>query len=59
MRRRIDDYRTWNESIHYEMDSVGPDDKGTANLAVFSEKGDAVVATGTLNTGQVETSQER
>ena len=32
------------------MNSVSPDNRGTANLAVLSDSGDAVVATNTINT---------
>ncbi len=49
IRDRIDDRKTWDDPTYYGGDFVEAKDKGTANLVVLSENGDAVVATSTIN----------
>ncbi|XP_065208918.1 scoloptoxin SSD14-like [Planococcus citri] len=50
IREGIDDNKTWDDPAHYGGDFTEPKDKGTANLAVLAENGDAAVATSTINT---------
>lgn len=49
IRSQISDNRTWNDPSHYGGVYERMADKGTANLAVIAENGDAVVATSTIN----------
>ncbi|XP_008473029.2 glutathione hydrolase 1 proenzyme [Diaphorina citri] len=49
IRSQISDNRTWQDIEHYNAKFVPSEDHGTANIVVYSEAGDAVVATSTVN----------
>ncbi|KAL1450768.1 hypothetical protein WDU94_003093 [Cyamophila willieti] len=49
IRNQISDSRTWQDIDHYNGKYVQSEDHGTANIVVYSEAGDAVVATSTVN----------
>lgn len=50
IRKLIDDTKTYNDYKHYGAIVSQRDDHGTANIAVLAPNGDAIVATGTINT---------
>ncbi|XP_049516811.1 scoloptoxin SSD14 isoform X2 [Dermacentor silvarum] len=49
-RWKIDDDRTYHDPAHYGLDTApAPDDKGTAQLSLWEEDGDALSITSTVN----------
>lgn len=50
IRKYIEDDRTFNDYAHYGANFTFVEDHGTANIVVIAPNGDAIAATGTINT---------
>lgn len=50
IRKLIDDIKTYNDYKHYGAIVAARDDHGTANINILAPNGDAISATGTINT---------
>lgn len=50
IRSQIDDFRTFNDYKHYGANFSSEDDHGTSHINIIAPNGDAIAATGTINT---------
>lgn len=50
IRRKIDDFKTYEDYKHYGANFSSKNDHGTANINIIAPNGDAISATGTINT---------
>lgn len=50
IRRKIEDFKTYQDYAHYGANFSSKNDFGTANINIIAPNGDAISATGTINT---------
>lgn len=50
IRNKINDLKTFNDYEHYGANFATPEDHGTSHINIIAPNGDAIAATGTINT---------
>lgn len=50
IRKKIDDHKTYSDYEHYGADFSSQEDHGTSHINIIAPNGDAIAATGTINT---------